>query len=279
MENNDPAWTGNNPTPSSPPATPGPLAAPAPAGLADERRKMVIVGAVGLGLLVACLVYIVVLHRRLSDLQAESTREIAAHLQTIYLQTQQVDALDKLAVRIDRFNREFGASVGKLQMTDSLEADIKGLEKKHLPDDAKKTLEEFEQSATAIQEMAAKMRELEHYLGAPVVVRHGDSHSEIARRYLVEEAKLPPAEADQVLRRTALAWELEPGNQVFNLYHQGILLSTVTQGSAKRAPLMVQWAQRQAVNARIQELEEKVRALEAKLGGAPADAPPPSPSP
>jgi Skp family chaperone for outer membrane proteins len=241
---------------------------------AAPSKTWVIVGTVSSALLLAAIAYIAVLNFRYAELESSSRKAIDAHLQTILLQTQQVDALDQLAVRVDRFNREFGASLGRLQMNESLEKNVAELKARvHLPDEAKKTLAEFEQSLAAVQEMSAKMKEFERYLGAPAAIKRGDSHSAIARAYLLNEAKLTPQEADKVMRRTALDWELEPGNLVFNLYHEGTLLTTVTQGTAKHAPLMVQWMRRQAAANRVAELEEKLKACEARpVGNAPTGA-------
>lgn len=254
--------------PSNPSESKSVVSAATPATRSNRSKVILAVGAV---LLVAALLYVAILHKQLSDLRTASSKVIEAHVQTIYLQAQQVQALDRLATRVDRFNRDFSASLGRLQVNDNLETNIKALEEKgHLPEDAQKSLDEFEKSIADIQAMTEKMKEFERYLGAPATVKRGDSHSQIARNYLVSEAKLTPQEADDVLKRTALAWELEPGNQVFNLYHDGILLSTVAQGTARRAPLMVQWSQRQAVTARIHELEDKLRTLEEKLAGGTA---------
>jgi hypothetical protein len=244
------------------------------------RRKATIVAATIVGLLILAIAYIVVLQSRYSSLQTESARTIQAHVQTILLQTQQIEALDHLATRVEKFNHEFGATVGRLQLNDNLQANVKELaQKDNLSDAAKKTLEEFEQNIVAIQEMAAKIKEFEHYLGSPTTVKSGDNHVALARHYLLEDAKLSQPEADAVIKRTALAWELEPGNQVFNFYHEGVLLSTVTQGTAKRAPLMVQWSKRQAMAAKVQELEGKVQELEGKLATASGAAPAPAAAP
>lgn len=260
MENSDPSM----------PSTPS----PSPTEATSKARTAAIAGGL---LLIAAIAYIFVLHSQLSTLKSESSKTLEAHLKTIYLQTQQVDALDRLAVRIDRFNREFGASVGRISINGDIESSIQSLEQKaHVPEEAKKTLEEFEKSAAAIQEMSAKVKEYERFLGAPATVKRGDTHSQIVRAYLIDEAKLTPKEADEVLRKTALAWELEPGNQVFNLYHDGILLSTVTQGSAKRPPLMVQWTARHAILAHVQELEEKIRRLETHAENGDSQAAQPS---
>lgn len=251
-----------------------PVLAPAPTAVAPVPRRspLVLVAALSVALL-AALVYIVVLHGRLAEVQSQASQAIEAHLQTIALQTQQVEALDSLARRVEKFNREFGASVGRLQVDENLEASLRGLaQKAQVPEEARKTLEEFEAAAAEIAQMTATMKEFERYLGAPATVKRGESHAQIARAYLVEQAALPPQEADAVLRRTALAWDVEPGNLVFNLYRDGVLLSTVTQGTARRSPLLAQWAKRRASTARLQELEEKVRGLEARLAETAAKA-------
>jgi hypothetical protein len=244
------------------------LPTPAP----RRSHALIAATAVSLVLLLLCVAYVFSLRSQLAELDSSSRKAIDAQLQTIVMQTQQVEALDQIAVKVDELNRELGASAGKLQI-DNLEAGVADIKARpHLPDEAKKTLAELEQSMAAIREMEAKMKELERYLGAPAVVKRGDTHAEIARRYLIEEAKLDPSEADRVLRRTALAWELEPGNLVFNLYHEGTLLTTVAQGTAKRSPLIAQWARREAVNSRIRDLEQKLSACQAGPA-APQEAP------
>lgn len=219
--------------------------------------------------LLAAGVYIATLRGRLAEAQSEAGQAIEAHLKALALQSEQVEALDALARRVERFNREFGSSVGRLQVDENLEANLRALAQgAPAPEEARRALEEFEASAAEIAQMAATMKEFERYLGAPVTVKRGESHAQLARAYLLEQAALTPAEADAVLRRTALAWDLEPGNLVFNLYRDGVLLSTVTQGTARRSPLLAQWAKRRAGAARLQELEDKVRQLEQRLAGA-----------
>lgn len=244
---------------------------------ADRQRTRLIVAGLAL-LLVGAAVYGFLQHRELVRLRNDSSRLIQAQLETIALANQQVAALDELATAVDGFNRQFGGEVGHVELN-NLEGSIQNLRKQgHLPEDAKRSLDEFRKTAAGIAEMAAKMKEFEQYLGAPVIARKGESHADLARRYLLEQTGLPPREAEEVLRRTALDWEIEPGNQVFNLYHNGILLTSVTQGSARRAPVMVQWARRRAVQKKREALEARVAELEAQLAAnqPTPGAPPPS---
>jgi hypothetical protein len=237
----------------------------------ESRRGKIIIVVLAL-LVLGVGVYAFVLYDQLVQLREDSSRTIAAHLETIALRNQQVEALDALANRVDEFNRQFGSKIGKINV-ENLEGTIDNLKQKgHLPDDAKRTLDQFEQSAAEIDAMTTKMKEFERYLGAPVTVKRGETHKQIAERYLTEEAKLGPKEAEEVVRKTALDWEVEPGNQIFNLYHDGLLLTTVTQGTAKRPPMLAQWAKRRATEAKTRELEDKIKELEDQLAAAPTSA-------
>jgi len=248
---------------------------PAPTSKPSSRARILTIAAfVALGIAVF---YIIMLQSMYFGLRSDSSRTIEAHVKTIMLQNQQIDALDQLAVRVAKFNKEFGAEVGLVRVDEGLNSNVGDLEKKATaPDQAKKTLAELEETISAIRGMTAKLKEYERFLGQPVAVKPGDSHAAIARRYLVDEVKLSPKEAETVLRKTALAWELDPGNQVFNLYHDGLLFTTVTQGAARRPPLLAQLSQRQASAARVQDLEEKVRALEARVASGEPTSPAPS---
>ncbi|MGC4120812.1 MAG: hypothetical protein QM765_40800 [Myxococcales bacterium] len=203
---------------ASAPQTPAPSTPTPTAPASPGRIVWPVLAAVATVAFIATLVWALNLKKELG--QANTALE--AHLKTIVLQTQQVEALDRLAVRIDKFNREFGASLGKLQMGGNLEEELKALQgKAHVPEEAKKTLEEFEQSVAAIDAMSAKVKEYERYLGTPMTVAKGDSHSQLAKRYLLEEAKLSPTEADQVLRKTALAWEARARQRRLQPLHRG----------------------------------------------------------
>ncbi|MBS2025305.1 MAG: hypothetical protein JST92_23125 [Deltaproteobacteria bacterium] len=189
---------------------------------------------------------------------------LEAHLKTIALQAQQVEALDQLAARVDQYNRDFGSLTGKLQV-DELEVGLERLQKKtDTPAKVKELLGEFEKNAADLRNLGAQLKQWQAYLGAPTTVKRGDTHSQIALDYL-ERQGLTETQAEAVVRQTALAWELEPGNQVYNLYRDGVLLSTVTQGTAARSPLLAQWSQRRAMQQAAQAAESKLRECEAKL--------------
>ena len=228
-------------------------------------RTTAIVGVVGILLLAAAAIYIGALHRSSPTLR-ESSRAIEAHVKTIYLQTQQVEALDRLAVRVDRFNHDFGASLGRLQVSDEPRGRHQGAqgEGPHLPDEAKKTLDEFEQSVAAIDEMSAKVKEYERYLGAPATVKRGDTHSQIVARATSSRRRSSRAqEADEVLKRTALAWELagQPGLQPVPRRdpaldgHPGHREASAVDGAVRPAP---------GSRRGSQELEDKLKQCEPK---------------
>jgi Type II secretion system (T2SS), protein E, N-terminal domain len=229
-------------------------------GLTSLRSGRLALGAIALLFLALLAVSYkaFALRARLDD----ATEAVDAHLKTIALQAQQVSALDKLAARVDQFNQEFGQSVGKVKLED-IELGATRIDAKDLPPQVKRALDELEESATEIKSITAQLKEYQRYLGEPATVKRGDTHAQLALAYLTGQAGLAPKEAEQVLRHTALAWELEPGNQVFNLFHGGILLSTVTQGTAARSPLEAQWLKRRALQVREQQVEKKLKECEA----------------
>jgi hypothetical protein len=221
--------------PTEPQVPEQPLAQPPPR-VRTRRVEIGVIAALAIAL-IASIAYNISSHK-------EATTAIEAHLQTIALQQRQTEALDSVARRVDKFNRDFGAQLGRIEVN-NLESSVKGIETKgHLPEDAKKTLDEFERSIADIGAMTTKLKEYERYLGAPMTVQRGQTHADLAQEYLVNQAHVTPEEAAAVVKRTALDWDIEPGNLVFNLYHDGILLSTVTQGTAKHSPLALQAAAR-----------------------------------
>lgn len=248
------------------------IAVPKPKGLGNGTIAVIVLLAI---LAMAAGGYAFRQHRELKDLQQSSSATIEAHLQIIALRNQQVEALDSLASRIDQFNHDFDGKVGRIQL-DNLEGSIGAARKEHLPEDAQKTLDAFEATAAEVARMGEKVKEFEHYLGSPLTVKRGQSHAQLAELYLVNEAHLTPEKAKEVVRQTALDFDVEPGNEVFNLYHDGMLLTTVTQGTAKRPPMLVQLQRRRAARNKtkdseeqVEELTAKVKELETKLGTQP----------
>lgn len=90
-----------------------------------------------------------------------------------------------------------------------------------------------------IEALRSEMARIESSLSNPVKVRKGDTHKTICQRYLKDEMKLDDKEIKSILSRTALFGSIIPKFYVYNLYKDGVFLTTVTQGEAALSPMTV----------------------------------------
>ncbi|MGE5431576.1 MAG: hypothetical protein ACM3QX_10915 [Syntrophomonadaceae bacterium] len=90
-----------------------------------------------------------------------------------------------------------------------------------------------------IQEMRKEMARIESSLSNPIKVQKGETHRAIVQRYLKDEVKLDDKQVKSIISRTALFNSLIPNFYVYNLYKDGVFLTTVTQGDAKLSPMTV----------------------------------------
>lgn len=199
-------------------------------------------------------------------------RKVVSLMQLNAVQAQRIEEFDRLGQEVRRFNQKYGAKYGKittLENLDSLRSDLKALQQSgRLPSDVDSLINDFVSTAAKIEYLSQKIDQLEESIGSPYVVQSGDTHAKIAEDYLVNKAGLSREEAKKVLMRTALVWELEKGNYVYNLYYDGVFLTTVTQGTAKRSPLLLQRQMREAQR-RQMEAELRAQLLGDTTGGAP----------
>lgn len=210
--------------------------------------------------LISTLVVVLVL----GFLYFNSQRKIVDMLQLNAMQAQRIEEFGKLSDEVRMFNGRFGARFGEIKMLapmDSVLQDLKQIEDQNPPDAIDTLLTEFRVTAEKLAYLGDKIEKLEARLGSPYKVKSNDSHAKLAMNFLTKEAGLTPAEAQKVLKRTALIWELEPGNYVYNLYWKDIFLTTVTQGDAKRSPLVVQRRLRESTAQYIEELENQLKSL------------------
>ncbi|MCU7511499.1 MAG: hypothetical protein ACM3UR_05850 [Bacteroidota bacterium] len=90
-----------------------------------------------------------------------------------------------------------------------------------------------------VQEMRKEMARIESSLSNPIKVQKGETHRTIVQRYLKDEMKLDDKQIKSIVSRTALFNSLVPNFYVYNLYKDGVFLTTVTQGEAKVSPMTV----------------------------------------
>jgi len=194
-------------------------------------------------------------------------RKVVDLLQLSALQSQRIEEYNKLGDQVRTFNSQFGARFGKISTIENIteaNSDIQQiLDNPKIPSGVDSLMNDFQATLDHVNYLGEKIERIENSIGHPHYVRSNENHSNIAMNYLTKEAGLPPDEAKRILKRTALIWELEPGNAVYNLYYDGVFLTTVTQGTAKSSPLVAQRRVREASSKRIASLEEQLRQREA----------------
>lgn len=90
-----------------------------------------------------------------------------------------------------------------------------------------------------IDDLRKEMSRIESTLSNPIKVQKGETHRSICQRYLKDEVKLDDKQVRSILNRTALFNSLIPKFYVYNLYKDGVFLTTVTQGEASLSPMTV----------------------------------------
>jgi len=86
-------------------------------------------------------------------------------------------------------------------------------------------VEEIEQKNLEIAEIEKKL--------TPYIVKEKDTHWNIAKNFLVSEASLSQDKVNEILSKTVLIDRLYPGFYIFNYWHRGVFLTTVTQGKSE----------------------------------------------
>ena len=91
-----------------------------------------------------------------------------------------------------------------------------------------------------IQNLNARLLELEAMLPKPHVVEKGENHYQIAMNYLLNEKGVDKTRAMELVERTALFEPIIPGFKVWNFYAEDEYGTFITQGSAPISPNQIQ---------------------------------------
>jgi hypothetical protein len=91
-----------------------------------------------------------------------------------------------------------------------------------------------------IQNLNARLQELEAMLPKPHVVEKGENHYQIAMNFLLNEKGVDKTRAMELVERTALFEPIIPGFKVWNFYAEDEYGTFITQGSAPISPNQIQ---------------------------------------
>jgi hypothetical protein len=109
-----------------------------------------------------------------------------------------------------------------------------------------------------IQNLNARLQELEAMLPKPHVVEKGENHYQIAMNFLLNEKGVEKTRAMQLVERTALFEPIIPGFKVWNFYGEDEYGTFITQGSAPISPNQIQRKiKKELVDAKDKAVAEK----------------------
>lgn len=135
----------------------------------------------------------------------------------------------------------------------------------------KALLKEILEKNNEIQELKAKITEIEALLPKPHIVVKGENHYQIAMDFLINEKGLDKKKAMNLVERTAVYDQLVPGFRVWNFYTGDAYGTSVTQGTANISPnTLIRRAKKELVDARDEaisqrdQLTEDIKLLEDK---------------
>lgn len=122
----------------------------------------------------------------------------------------------------------------------------------------KSLLQDILDKNSDIQNLNARVQELEALLPKPHLVEKGENHYQIAMNFLLNEKGVDKARAMELVERTALFEPILPGFKVWNFYAQDEYGTFITQGSAPISPNQIQRkVKKELVDAKDKAIAEK----------------------
>ncbi len=122
----------------------------------------------------------------------------------------------------------------------------------------KSLLQDILDKNSDIQNLNARVQELETLLPKPHVVEQGENHYQVAMDFLLNEKGLDKAKAMELVERTALFEPIVPGFKIWNFYAEGEYGTFITQGTAPISPNQIQRkVKKDLVDAKDKAIAEK----------------------
>ncbi len=205
-------------------------------------------------------------------------------------QEKEIQDLTKKAAELDKLNQQ-AATVGGAQNQALKQAgagDVKlSAETMQLSEDQKKVLEErikAEKNSSyaallqevidkdkEVKELNEKIAKLRAILPRPDIAKSGDSHIDMAVKFLTKKKGISKEEAFKLVSRVSLEEKLAPGFEVYHFYSNGVYGTWVAQGKATISPNELKKAEREKIEgerdtatAAAEKLQEEVADLMAQ---------------
>ncbi len=122
----------------------------------------------------------------------------------------------------------------------------------------KSLLQDILDKNSDIQNLNARVQELETLLPKPHMVEKGENHYQIAMNFLLNEKGVDKARAMELVERTALFEPIVPGFKIWNFYAEDEYGTFITQGTAPISPNQIQRkVKKELVDAKDKAISEK----------------------
>lgn len=122
----------------------------------------------------------------------------------------------------------------------------------------KSLLQDILDKNSDIQNLNARVQELETLLPKPHMVEKGENHYQIAMNFLLNEKGVDKARAMELVERTALFEPIVPGFKIWNFYAEDEYGTFITQGTAPISPNQIQRkVKKELVDAKDKAVAEK----------------------
>lgn len=192
------------------------------------------------------------------------------YLQKVVLeQERQLEGYSKLAELIQKFNSYYSNRYGSFDPNTNLitiQRQVNDVRESPIYENKlDNIINEFNQTIALIDKTNSKLEQLESHIRKPWIVKPGDTHERVVEKFFKNEVGLSKKETLDIIDRIALTWELEPGNYIYNVYYDGIFLTTVTQGEASISPSKAQARIRNAYQKKIKEYEAEIVRLRSEI--------------
>lgn len=122
----------------------------------------------------------------------------------------------------------------------------------------KSLLQDILDKNSDIQNLNARVQELETLLPKPHLVEKGENHYQVAMNFLLNEKGVDKARAMELVERTALFEPIVPGFKIWNFYAEDEYGTFITQGTAPISPNQIQRkVKKELVDAKDKAVAEK----------------------
>jgi len=122
----------------------------------------------------------------------------------------------------------------------------------------KSLLQDILDKNSDIQNLNARVQELETLLPKPHMVEKGENHYQIAMNFLLNEKGVDKARAMELVERAALFEPIVPGFKIWNFYAEDEYGTFITQGTAPISPNQIQRkVKKELVDAKDKAIAEK----------------------